>query len=266
MIKISLCGQNLMGEYSPAAADSIDYLEVLFSFSPDWYDLKKTAQFTQNGKTYNVLVERDRCFLPNEIKEGRADISVFGYEIGGTKRITSLPFSMMIRRSGFVPDGETPVPPTPDLYSQLISQVKYAVDAIPEKLSEFENDEGFVTGEEIPKKLSELENDAEYIRSNIEDASKMFRFDDEVFAVYSSGVVLGAKEAVVFQRGIDSALSIDEDGIRLVSEKGVKIYTVTDEKTSAVNKGYVDDLVGDIDTALDSILALENTLIGGDTQ
>lgn len=33
----------------------------------------------------------------------------------------------------------------------------------------------------------------------------------------------------------------------------------------AANKGYVDGLVGDIETALDGIIALQNTLIGGET-
>lgn len=34
----------------------------------------------------------------------------------------------------------------------------------------------------------------------------------------------------------------------------------------AANKGYVDGLVGNIETALDGILAIQNALIGGDAQ
>lgn len=38
----------------------------------------------------------------------------------------------------------------------------------------------------------------------------------------------------------------------------------TAEDHYAVNKGYVDNLVGDIESALDSVIALQNSLIGGD--
>ena len=42
--------------------------------------------------------------------------------------------------------------------------------------------------------------------------------------------------------------------------KGLADPTDTDD---AVNKGYVDGLVGDIETALDSIIAIQEQLIGG---
>ena len=86
MIKIYVCGQNVSGEYSPVASDSINYLEACFSFSPDWYGLEKTAQFTQNGKTYNVLLEKNKCLLPSELCEGFADISVFGQSADTARR------------------------------------------------------------------------------------------------------------------------------------------------------------------------------------
>lgn len=48
---------------------------------------------------------------------------------------------------------------------------------------------------------------------------------------------------------------------------GFKVATPTEE-SGAVNKGYVDDLVGDVETALetvlDRIIEMQNTLIGGD--
>lgn len=38
------------------------------------------------------------------------------------------------------------------------------------------------------------------------------------------------------------------------------------EEDKAEIRGYVDEQMGDIDSALDSILAIENELIGGDTE
>ena len=202
MIKISLCGQNVLGEYSPAASDSVDYLEVHFSFSPDWYDLAKTAQFTRNGVTYNVPVERDKCLLPNEIGEGRVDISVFGYEVGGTKRITSLPFSMMIRKSGFVADGNDPIPPTPDIYSQLLSKISQAVDSIPENLSEFENDAGFVTKEELPENLSQFKNDCGFITEN-DVPTKLSSFSNDCGFITDNAVPKKLSQLEDFIRNIN---------------------------------------------------------------
>ena len=239
MIKISVCGQNLLGEYSPTASDSIDYLEVLFSFSPDWYSLFKTAQFTQHGKTYNMAIEKDKCALPNEITDGRVEISVFGYETAGTKRITTLPFSMMIRKSGFVSDGETPVPPTPDLYSQLLSNIDAAIEKIPKKLSEFENDELFVKESALPTKLSQLEADS---ISGVE------------LFIGASSLTIGGGSIHISKT--DYGFYVDGNRIQNVGNP--------EDSADAANKGYVDDLVGDIDTALDSIISIENGLIGGD--
>ena len=50
----------------------------------------------------------------------------------------------------------------------------------------------------------------------------------------------------------------------MISNVGT-IYVATPKgKKQAVNKEYVDDLVGDIETALDSIIAIQNELIGGE--
>lgn len=49
-------------------------------------------------------------------------------------------------------------------------------------------------------------------------------------------------------------------------ESGLLIHNLADPSApqDAVNKQYVDGLVGDIESALDSVIALQNSLIGGD--
>lgn len=162
MIKITVCGQSISGEYSPAASDSIDYISAYFSFTDDWDGLDKTAQFSQGENTFNVILENDFCTLPNELTDGKVLISVFGQEAGGTKRITTIPFELHIRKSGFCSDASSPIPPTPDLYSQLLDRINSEISNIPSKLSEFENDSGYVTYSDIPSKISQLENDSGY--------------------------------------------------------------------------------------------------------
>ncbi|MBE6622904.1 MAG: hypothetical protein E7621_01740 [Ruminococcaceae bacterium] len=166
MIKIVINGQSISGEYTKTASDSVDYLRVYFSFSEEWQALVKTAQFTQEEKTYNALVEDGYCTVPSEISVGKVKLSVFGQMPGEALRITTLPFEFTMQKSGFASDGETAIPPTPDLYSQLVSKVQEAVDSVPEKLSDFENDAGYVTESSIPEKLSEFENDTGYITAS----------------------------------------------------------------------------------------------------
>ena len=52
-------------------------------------------------------------------------------------RATTAPLKFNIKQSGFTEDGETPVPPTPDLYSQLLQKISeslgYAVPLIKEE-------------------------------------------------------------------------------------------------------------------------------------
>lgn len=154
MLKLTICGQSIAGEYSPAASDSIDYLRAYFSFSPDWNGLVKTAQFSQNGTVYSVLVENDCCAVPNELCDGKAIISVFGQEAGKPKRITTLPFEMTIRKSGFSPDSQSPVPPTPDLYSQFVAKIEETTAAFSLPLSRGTGENSLAGGNSLPEKVT----------------------------------------------------------------------------------------------------------------
>ena len=63
--------------------------------------------------------------LPAELHPGAVKMSLFGYdeESDTTLRATTVPVTLHIRPSGFVEDGATPIPPTPDLYTQLLKKL-----------------------------------------------------------------------------------------------------------------------------------------------
>ena len=247
MISIIVNGQSLSGECKRLASDSVDYIRCRFSFSSDWYGLTKTAQFTQNGKTFDVLVENDVCTLPSEIVAGDVEISVFGVEAGGTKRITTVPFTASIKASGFVSEGEVPIPPTPDLYSQLIKRVEDAVDNMPDSLSHFTNDSGFITDESVPKMVSELENDMGFIT-------------DE--AVPKKLSQLENDSGFITDESVPKMVSELENDMGFITDEAVpkKLSQLENDTDFATNE-YVAGLVGDIDEALDNILAIQNALI-----
>ena len=109
------------------ASDQIAFVSVKFVFDGAWKTLHKVVQFTQCEETYNLVLGTDgtTCFLPSELHPGAVKMSLFGYdaESDTTLRATTVPVTLHIRPSGFVADGDTPIPPTPDLYTQLLKKL-----------------------------------------------------------------------------------------------------------------------------------------------
>ena len=131
IIKICVNGQSMEWyDRPPQVADnSIEFVKFKFDLSPDWKDFEVVAQFTQT-KTYNQVLIDGCCSMPAEIVAGSCRISLFGQKGGLPIRATSTPQCLHIKRSGFVSSAETPIPPTPDLYSQLLE--KLAQGTIPD--------------------------------------------------------------------------------------------------------------------------------------
>ena len=109
------------------ASDQIAFVSVKFVFDGAWKTLHKVVQFTQCEETYNVVLGIDgtTCLLPAELHPGAVKMSLFGYDAESdiTVRATTVPVTLHIRSSGFVADGDTPIPPTPDLYTQLLKKL-----------------------------------------------------------------------------------------------------------------------------------------------
>ena len=109
------------------ASDQIAFVSVKFVFDGTWKTLHKVVQFTQCEETYNVVLgtEGTTCLLPAELHPGAVKMSLFGYdaESDTTVRATTVPVTLHIRPSGFVADGDTPIPPIPDLYTQFLKKL-----------------------------------------------------------------------------------------------------------------------------------------------
>ena len=127
MIKFLVKGQNIETlEHEIIAADQIAFAKVHFAFDNNWKPLHKVVQFTQDESTYNRVLgtEETSCFLPAELTAGSMKMSLFGYDAEATEtvRATTIVKTLHIRPSGF--EGENSnVPPTPDLYQQLLQKI-----------------------------------------------------------------------------------------------------------------------------------------------
>ena len=149
MIKFLVKGQNIETlEHEIIAADQIAFVKVHFVFDGNWKPLHKVVQFTQYENTYNRVLgtEETSCFLPSELLAGTVKMSLFGYDAvsSETVRATTVVKTLHIRPSGF--DGENSnVPPTPDLYQQLLQKIQSASKGLDGKSAfEIAVEHGFV--------------------------------------------------------------------------------------------------------------------------
>lgn len=124
---------------------------------------------------------------------------------------------------------------------------------IPAKVSDLVNDLGFVSGDFVPK-YGALKIEGDVIGGTIsainpDDPTKSYlELRTYLLSIYASVVNIDATLNVT---GFLNAygINIDDDSI--------------DSERSAVNKKYVDELVGDIKAALDGIIAIEDNYIMG---
>lgn len=129
MMKFLIKGQNIETlEHEILAADQIAFQRLYFVFDSNWKPLHKVVQFSQDCITYNRVLgtSETSCLLPSELHAGAVKMSLFGYDADAdeTVRATTIIHTLHIRPSGFSEESETPVPPTPDLYQQLLQEIE----------------------------------------------------------------------------------------------------------------------------------------------
>lgn len=106
---------------NPIPSGQVEFSVVEFQFSPEWLGFdNKIAQFRQGSNIYNVAIQEDKCNPPSELLPGYCQLRIKGYSedaVIATANELLIPVAQ-----GFESGGITPVPPTPDLYQQLIEQ------------------------------------------------------------------------------------------------------------------------------------------------
>ncbi len=134
------------------ADHQIQYVQFKFTFDGDWKHFHKVVQFSQCDEVYSVVLGTDgtTLYLPAELHAGAVKMAVFGYdtESDTTVRATTVPVTLNIRESGFEGD-DPPIPPTPDLYTQLLKRIEDAEHGLDGKSAyEIAVEHGYVGTEE----------------------------------------------------------------------------------------------------------------------
>lgn len=119
----------LYGTPTVIADGSVEFVAFQFVFSPEWAGYVKVAQFSQAGVTTNIVINPDdTCYLPTEIGEGGAELSVFGQAPNLSPRATTNKVSFQVLSSGLPENPD--IPPSPDLYAQLIGAITDAKEYV----------------------------------------------------------------------------------------------------------------------------------------
>lgn len=119
MLKFKIEGQIISRlDDTKVVADSIDYLTASFEFPSEWKGTK-TAVFRKGRVTYSVVIVGDDCIVPWEVLERSTSFTVSAF-CGA--RITSNTVLIPVIPSGYS-EGDTPKPPTPDVYTQLTEEI-----------------------------------------------------------------------------------------------------------------------------------------------
>lgn len=114
-------------EPPPIATNSLGFIDIEFRLSEEWNGHICTAQFVQHkagGPDFvaSKVLYNNHVTFPDGIVPGVLEISLFGYKAGEAERGTTFPYFQPVYRSGFTSTEATPIPPTPDLYAQLLAQ------------------------------------------------------------------------------------------------------------------------------------------------
>lgn len=134
------------------ADHQIQYVQFKFTFDGDWKRFLKVVQFSQCDEVYSVVlgVDGTSCYLPAELHVGAVKMGIYGYDTASdtTVRATTVPVTLNIRESGFESE-EPPIPPTPDLYTQLLKRIEDAEHGLDGKSAyEIAVEHGYVGTEE----------------------------------------------------------------------------------------------------------------------
>lgn len=106
----------------PIPKSQVNFSKIEFDMDETWGSFRSVvAQFIQNEKPKNVQVEGGYCFVPSEMEVGAFELCLRGDD--GESVVASVNRLTFEVCEGFDPSGEAPLPPSPDLYTQLIKEI-----------------------------------------------------------------------------------------------------------------------------------------------
>lgn len=142
-MKLLIEGQKISSFDSPPirlVAGSSEFVPIELQCSSEWDGLLVTVQFIQQGKTISKYIGEARTLnVPADISPGWLMITCFGAKTDTEIFGTVNGYETEVYPAGLSSTEQEPIPPTPNLYNQLISEIeRYAeqVEVSADKVSE----------------------------------------------------------------------------------------------------------------------------------
>lgn len=229
----------LTSDIKQPISGNVNFYRCVFVFSEEWDITAKYAVFSRSGKTYTVELEENACFIPAEVltESGYITIGVFGTNGSESDylRISSNAVTVYVG-TGAYEDGETPAPPTPDVWEEI----KAELDNLSQK------------SEETDKRISEAEADVntlsdktEAVEKELSEADKKYANIDDVMTNYGSVSGEKPKRSVYWDYDENAIVFRDKDGVMIPSFwatcaiydfSGNSIHETYAEKANAITK------------------------------
>ena len=121
-MRVKVEHQAISSEHNTIAEGAVGFTTLDFEFSHDWDRFIKFAQFTQKGRTHNVMLVDNTCHIPSEIRSGMVHVNVAGITPDSHDRACTAYLALNIQKNGMpfnprtqIPPGHLPPPPPPEL-------------------------------------------------------------------------------------------------------------------------------------------------------
>ena len=233
MITAQLNGQELSVQYTQTVSESVKYLTVSFTFDSDWDGYVKTALFAgADGVTHSVVMLPGNGLYPSE------NVCIVPHEA------ITYP-SMRITVNGF--DGD-----------KIITS---SVVTVPVSRGLTDTDKTAEPSEDVWQQLLSTTAHAETVAQSVRDDADSGLFKGEKGDKGDKGDT-GAK-GDKGDKGEKGDTPLTDQTYSAVSENAQSGKAVAQALSEA--KSYTDTKIGSVDTVLDSIIALQNSYIGGES-
>lgn len=250
-------------EPPPIASNSLGFIDVEFRLSEEWDGYICTAQFVQHKEDGTDFIASKALYnnhvtFPDGIIPGVLEISLFGYKAGEAERGTTFPYIQPVYRSGFTSTEATPVPPTPDLYSQFLESLETTKQSIENDKQTVQNaskdaitarDDAVKAAKTAVAAAKDVQSNLDSIESNTKQAITAIQTEGNTQRsfVTSTG---DAQNQRVMDTGVEQSRALstqgdveqrkviaagDEQVSRVTNAGNGAVESVTLEKTNAIN-------------------------------
>ena len=162
-MKLLVEGQKISSFDSPPVrlvAGSTEFVPIELKCSSEWDELLMTVQFIQKGKTISKYIGEARTLnVPANISAGWLTISCFGAKADTEVFGTVDGYELEVYPAALSSTEQEPIPPTENLYNQLVSEVKKYAEETKESADKVE---------EAQQTAQEAKNIADTIQANAE--------------------------------------------------------------------------------------------------